>query len=82
MFQFQSGAIKSKFHVKPSAIKLKFQFQSGAIKSPADITTVRGLLPCFNSNLVRLKVAKLPEVHPVKGGFNSNLVRLKGAPAW
>ncbi len=53
-----------------------FQFQSGAIESSWYLPD-RVPLPCFNSNLVRLKARARHEPDTPHLGFNSNLVRLK-----
>ena len=55
-----------------------FQFQSGAIKRSCRLYQRTNLHRGFNSNLVRLKVAKIPALQLRGRGFNSNLVRLKG----
>ena len=54
-FQFQYGSIKRQAGRMRQAISSTFQFQYGSIKSSlAALNAV--LIPCFNSNMVRLKV--------------------------
>ena len=57
MFQFQTGSIK---RIQIDSVflsgQVKFQFQTGSIKSH-QYNTLRAVYLCFNSKLVRLKVA-------------------------
>ena len=55
LFQFQSGAIKSKVAGVALFDTDKFQFQSGAIKRPFVLAEFENFYIGFNSNLVRLK---------------------------
>ena len=57
VFQFQSGAVKSKRHWSVDCHFHLFQFQSGAVKSLYNGNT-KPSFKDFNSKVVRLKVFK------------------------
>ena len=56
VFQFQSGTVKRAKRAKGLRGVYEFQFQSGTVKR---MVLSQSVIPvsCFNSNLVRLKVA-------------------------
>ena len=56
MFQFQTGAIKSKKKTEAATALKEFQFQTGAIKSRCGYISRLPDNHRFNSKLVRLKV--------------------------
>ena len=75
-FQFQYGAIKSKYHRHNADQQSQFQFQYGAIKR-CNIPFLKIFISDFNSNMVRLKAWLGSTLCFRKVHFNSNMVRLK-----
>ena len=73
VFQFQHGAIKILKKVLETLDSQAFQFQHGAIKMQSE-GRYRVNLPCFNSNMVRLK---LLEKH-----IKTNQAEAVSIPTW
>ena len=76
-FQFHTGSIKSWEWAGGDDAYHKFQFHTGSIKRNQS-KSISAEQRCFNSILVRLKVAIVRCKDRMDSGFNSILVRLKG----
>ena len=77
MFQFQSGTIKAFTNEQGPPRQRGFQFQSGTIKAFTSLKHSKNKPCCFNSNLVRLRLANNTQQSNIIPRFNSNLVRLR-----
>ena len=76
-FQFQNGAIKSKFTDANGTIYIVFQFQNGAIKRIDGFIT-DGTITGFQFQNGAIKSLLSHLLCPLYFDFNSKMVRLKG----
>ena len=77
-FQFHNGSIKRSINHFPHPAPVKFQFHNGSIKRPPSLSPTTAT-PCFNSTMVRLKVAHPSFKHLVGKEFQFHNGSIKSA---